>query len=309
MRLGIIDLDTSHPENWIPIERQLGCDIVGLFDGGSIHPRSYVEQFAKRFEIPRVYDNLDSMARDVDGVVIHGCDWDTHIAKATPFIKRNKSVLLDKPLAGNVADLQQINQWAQQGARITGGSSLRFCQEIRDYFAQPVEKRGTPHTVICGCAVDDFNYGIHAYSLLSGILGAGIQNVRHLGAGPQRRIQINWSDGRMGLLVIGKSATWLPFYVTIVTERTVTQIQIDAARLYRSMLDATLPWLAGETAKSSVSMQDLIESELAALAALRSWKNADAIVPIASLSPADTGYDGAAFAAEYRAGKYPSAKP
>ena len=28
MRIGIVDLDTSHPQNWIPIEREMGHDIV-----------------------------------------------------------------------------------------------------------------------------------------------------------------------------------------------------------------------------------------------------------------------------------------
>lgn len=26
MRIGLVDLDTSHPENWIPLERELGHD-------------------------------------------------------------------------------------------------------------------------------------------------------------------------------------------------------------------------------------------------------------------------------------------
>ena len=38
MRIGIVDLDTSHPANWIPIERELGHEIVGVFDSGDVHP-------------------------------------------------------------------------------------------------------------------------------------------------------------------------------------------------------------------------------------------------------------------------------
>ena len=39
MRIGIVDLDTSHPQNWIPLERELGHDVVGIWDGGAVHPR------------------------------------------------------------------------------------------------------------------------------------------------------------------------------------------------------------------------------------------------------------------------------
>ncbi|MGC8784088.1 MAG: hypothetical protein ACP5RN_06855 [Armatimonadota bacterium] len=30
MRIGIVDLDTSHPPSWIPIERELGHEIAGV---------------------------------------------------------------------------------------------------------------------------------------------------------------------------------------------------------------------------------------------------------------------------------------
>ena len=49
-----------------------------------------------------------------------------------------------------------------------------------------------------GCAVDDFNYGIHAYSFVSELMGPGIQSVRHLGKSVQRRLEIRWRNGPTG---------------------------------------------------------------------------------------------------------------
>ena len=34
MRIGSVDLDTSHPQNWIPLERELGHEVTGIWDGG-----------------------------------------------------------------------------------------------------------------------------------------------------------------------------------------------------------------------------------------------------------------------------------
>ncbi|MCS6831816.1 MAG: Gfo/Idh/MocA family oxidoreductase, partial [bacterium] len=211
MRIGIVDLDTSHPPSWIPIERELGHEIVGVWDGGSVHPPGYAERFATEQGVPRVYRSLEEMAGDVDCAIIHGCDWDTHIARARPFVQAGKAVLIDKPLAGKLRDLQQIVQWAHQGARITGGSSLRFCYETQRWLALSTEERGAPDTVICGCAVDEFNYGIHAYAMLAGIMGGGAHNVQHLGKGVQRRVAIRWMDGRVGIVVIGATEKWMPF--------------------------------------------------------------------------------------------------
>ena len=42
MKIGVVDLDTSHPQNWIPIERDLGHEVAGIWDGGAVHPPGYV---------------------------------------------------------------------------------------------------------------------------------------------------------------------------------------------------------------------------------------------------------------------------
>ncbi len=304
MKIGIVDLDTSHPQNWIPILRQLGHDVVGVWDGGSVHPPTYVQKFAADHGVPQVYATLTELAAVADCAIIHGCDWDTHIAKARPFVEAGKAVLLDKPVAGNLRDLQQLRQWVQEGARISGGSSLRFAVETQAWLAQPVAERGTPHTVLCGCAVDEFNYGIHAYAMLSGILGGGMRTVRHLSEGGQRRILVQWADGRSGILVIGATAKWMPFYTTIITERTVTHFQADNSKLYQALLEATLPYLAGETATPPQPVDTWLEPELCALAARQSWLNRDQAVALADLALDDVGYDGKIFAEGYRKAKY-----
>lgn len=305
MKIGHVDLDTSHPAAWIPIERQLGHEIVGVWDGGSVHPDDYAGRFAAEHKIPRVFSSLNEMASAVDCAIIHSCDWDTHVAKARPFIDAGKSVLIDKPLAGCLRDLRQFQAWTDQGARIAGGSSLRFSFDVQAWLARPQNERGTPHTVFCGGAMDEFNYGIHAYSLIIGIMGAGLQSVRHLGAGVQRRIVARWKDGRMGFLAMGKQDRAFPFFSTIVTEKEVTQLHLDASRLYQALLEASLPFLAGQANTPPIPMDQLIEPELAALAAQHSWLHNDEEVRLDQFQSTDAGYDGTAFAFEYRNMKYP----
>jgi len=306
VKIGIVDLDTSHPAAWIPIEREPGHEIVGVWDGGSVHPAGYPEQFAKEHGIPRVYGALTDMAADVDCAIIHGCDWDTHLTKARPFLDAGKAVLLDKPMAGNAADIAELQRLAAAGARITGGSSLRFCNEVTAFLATPEKERGVPHTVFCGCGVDEFNYGIHAYSMLSGLLGPGIVSVRHLGGTGQRHIQMTWADGRTGVIAIGKTDAWLPFYATVVTERAVHQFTADTRDLYRGLLRVALPYLGGNS-PAPVAMDDLVECELCALAAKLSWENGDREVTLAEARGSVASYNGAEFAVGYRRQRYPNA--
>src|SRR5437868_5871406 len=124
MKIGLVDLDTSHARCWIPIERELGHEIVGVWAGSSVHPAGFADNFAAEQRIARVYPCLTDMVADVDCAIIHSCDWDTHVAKARPFIEAGKAVLIDKPIAGNARDLRQFEAWAQQGARLSGGSAL-----------------------------------------------------------------------------------------------------------------------------------------------------------------------------------------
>lgn len=305
MKIGIVDLDTSHPANWVPIERDLGHEVVGVFDGGAIHPPGYAAKFAAEHKIPRVFDSIESMVSHIDCAIIHSCNWDTHIEKARPFVASGKSVLIDKPIAGNLRDLKQLQSWAASGARITGGSSLRFCYETRNWLSKPLAERGAPHTVFCGCGVDEFNYGIHAHSMLAGIIGCGAQSVRSLGVGPQRRVQIRYADGRCGIVLVGQAAAWLPFYANIVTERSAAQYIADAGKLYRALLEAALPYLAGQTDAPPMSPKDWIEPELCALAAQKSWLNGDREIALSEVGDGDS-YDGAAFAEFYRKSRYPN---
>jgi hypothetical protein len=265
-----------------------------------VHPPEYVRDFAQKHQLPKVYESLEEMAGEVDCAALHSCNWDTRVERAKPFVKAGKALLLDKPMAGKPSDLRQFLEWEAQGIRLTGGSSLRFCCETQEWLAR--SERGAPHTVVCGCGVDEFNYGIHAYSLLVGLMGAGAQSVRHWGEGGQRRVQVSWADGRMGLLVIGAVSRWLPFHATVITDREVSQFQVDTSRLYRALLEKILPYLEGRAAQPPAPLREMMEPELWALAARRSWLEGDREVSLDELG--EDGYDGAAFGRFYREQKY-----
>jgi len=53
MKIGIVDLDTSHPQNWIPIERELGHEVVGLWDRAVPTLNDYAPPYEKFSESRR----------------------------------------------------------------------------------------------------------------------------------------------------------------------------------------------------------------------------------------------------------------
>jgi Oxidoreductase family, NAD-binding Rossmann fold len=300
LKIGLVDLDTSHPASFTPILRDLGHQVVGVFESGTVWPAGYAEAFAAEHAIPKIFEDLAAMAEAVDVAIIHTCDWDLHVARCAPFVAAGKGVLIDKPLVGHLADAQKLLDWAAGGARIFGGSALRWAPEIHDLLAEPESRRGRIHTVFAGCGVDEFNYGVHAYAVLSGLLGTGASSARYLGLSRQKEIRVTWPDGRSGFLLVGPQPGYLPFYATVVSDQGVRYLEIDANRVYRAMLTRALPYLGGEVETPPLALAELLQPELLALAALRSSQEHSAEIFLSNLSLADPGYDGARFAAEYR---------
>ena len=308
LRIGHVDLDTSHPQSWIPIEREMGHVVAGVFDHGDVHPAGYAERFAAEREIPKVYGSLEEMADDVDLAIIHSCNWDRHIERARPFIEAGKAVLIDKPMVAKLSDLYTLLEWEKRGARVTGGSSLYYAEEVQAFFAQPPEERGEARFVYAGCGVDEFNYGIHAYSLAHVLMGEGAESARWMGTcDRQIQVEANWPGGRRAVIAVGKAAAYLPFYATVVTERRVHHIQVNNRNLYRALLSKVLPYLAGE-APAPYPLARLLEVERLAMAAEISRQRHGARIALDALPLEAPGYDGAAFAAEYRLSKLQPAR-
>lgn len=303
-KIGLVGLCTSHPDAWVPqirdmhTTKQIDAEVVAAWDSGETRPAGFAREFCARHAIPHPVERLEELLDLVDGVIVHTTNWDRHIEQARPFVEAGKSVYLDKPVAGNLRDLAVVMDWMKPGRRVTGGSVLRYCREVAEYLAVPVEQRGRIHTAYTAIGVDDFNYGIHAYALVSALLGPGIRAVRYLGSSGAKQLMIEWHTGEIALLTIGP-AQWLPFTITAVSDRAVKQIETDNNRIYRSMLDAVMPYFTGRSDTPPIPPEVFLEPELAALAARMSWQNNGEKIFLSDLRLDDPGYDGTAFAREY----------
>ena len=311
-RIGLVGLCTSHPSSWIPIIRTcveegvFDAEIVAAWDSGETRPAGYAKEYCKEMNIPHAVENLSDMLDMVDGVIVHTTNWDKHMEQAKMFVEAGKAVYIDKPIAGNLRDLNQYLDWLKQGYRVTGGSVLRYFKPSTDFLAIPEEERGKVYTAYTVTGVDDFNYGIHGYAILSSIMGPGIVSARYLGSSNQKQIMLKWKDGRVGLLTVGNSQ-WLPFTMTVVTDKKVVQLKTEEI-VYNAMIRQVMPYFTGKTDTPPVPSAELIEPELAAIAARTSWLNHGQEVFLSDLREDDPGYDGTQFAREYLRARLQPAK-
>jgi hypothetical protein len=300
-KLGIVDLDSSHPQAWLPILRSMGFDITSVFDGGSVRNKEYPYTFANKYGIPLIFQSLEEMAisENVEMVMIHSCNWDLHVSRALPFINLRKPIFIDKPIAGNVRDLATLASWVTSGCRITGGSALRYCREVSEEHSFSTE-HGPIRSAMIGCGIDDFYYGIHAYALACGLMGRELLAVRHLDRRLGRhQIDMQWSEDRFVSLVVG-TTNWLPFFATVIYSDLVRHIQVNTADLYHTLLAVTLPFLSGLEPHPPIPFTDLIIPEQAALAARLSFLQEGRWVSLQEIDMCDVGYDGDAFARAYQ---------
>lgn len=308
MKIGFVDLDTSHPGRYLPILHGLGHEVIGVYDSGDVHPDGYAVDFALQHGVSHVFHSLEEMAERVDVAFVMGCNWDRHVERLRPFVECGKAVFLDKPIAGRASDLAILQQWVDSGARLTGGSGLRYVEETAAFFAMKHEERGELHTLFCGCAVDEFNYGIHAFAHALGYLSAPIRAVRFLGQGGQRLAEIVCENKSRALVSFGSQTASLPFHASLVTDRKVFHTIVDNTRIYDSALAAVIPYLTGVTEEPPIAFSKLIEAEKCALLTLASERADGAWVEMDHDLDDSVSFDGEKFCSSYRLSRYPASR-
>ncbi len=303
-KIGLVGLCTSHPDSWVPVMRDLAkegiadIEVFACWDSGETRPEGFAREFAAKYNIPHTPETLEEMLPMVDGVIVHTTNWDKHLEQARIFVEADKAVYLDKPIAGNLAEINQVLDWIKMGKRVTGGSVLRYCREVLDCVKTVKDAGDTIYTAYSAVGVDDYNYGIHGYATLIAAMGPDVLSVQYIGSSNQKQILIKFKGGRVGILTVGKTK-WMPFTLTVVTGSRPIQIAANGGMLYRAMLEKVMPYFSGKTDEVPLSAESLVMPELTALAAKQSWLNNGAEVFISDIAK-DTSYDGTQFAIEYR---------
>ena len=310
LKIGIVDLDTSHPGRWVPILQEWDdVAVVACWDGGSVRPPGYAQQFADEHNIPAAVPALADMIPLVDVVFVQSCNWDLHLERVEPFVEAGKGVYIDKPLAGNVADLLQLKDWVTQGADIIGGSSLRCCEEVKRIHAQT--EGSDLYTIFASGPNDFFNYGIHVVEMVQGVSGLSGRSpavaVTHLGSHHSERLLVDYQSGLQVLLELQAAAGFFlsvsagngHWSATIQSDfyRALLQDVVAHFRATRRLLPRT-----GRMGQFPADIDLLSEAVMILLAGQKSMRRGRLTpVFIDEIAVDAPGFDGDLFTAHYRA--------
>ena len=220
-KVGIIGLDTSHvvafttvfnkgPKNPADAAKYAGFRVTHAFAQGSRD----IEESTKR--VPEyteklkgmgveIVDSIEKLCAQVDFVMLESNDGRVHLEQVLPVLKAGKTVFIDKPIAGSLADVIRIQEAAKKaGVVYFCSSSLRFAASTQAVAQGSIGKVKTAYTTSPASLEphhpDLYWYGIHGCESLYAAMGTGCISVkRDKSAAGMIQVTGNWGDGRVGI--------------------------------------------------------------------------------------------------------------
>ena len=303
IRVGMVDLDTSHCELFAPLVNATDdLRVTAVWDGGAVHPAGRAARFAAEYGIPQVCANLDEVVAGVDVGMVMGQDWDLHVERARPFLEAGKPVFIDKPIVGRMADVAALIELSERtGVPVMGGSSLRYAPGL-DGLRRLVDA-GEVVSAFASGPHDRFNYGTHAAGMVGGVFGPGMRAVRHLASGATELHLVEHVSGARIVLQLGTPDGWdYSFFIAVTTRAGVHSVNLPLDDALSDVLNQALLEAFARFARGGpppVPLGELLEEVTLPIAAAEARRTGRR-VELASLPPG-AGFDGAAFTRQYAA--------
>ena len=213
-RIGMIGLDTSHVTAFTKLindpAKNYGCRVVAGYPGGSPdipssadRVQGYTKQLQDEFGV-EIVDSIEELCRKVDGVLLESVDGRPHFEQVKPVIAAKKPVFIDKPMAGNLADVFEIFRLAKENnVPCWSSSSLRFCPGIIGMRSSDKIGEVLGCDAFSPCSLEEHHpdlywYGVHGVEILFAIMGQGCETVRRVQTRDYEFVVGLWKGGRIG---------------------------------------------------------------------------------------------------------------
>lgn len=307
IRIGVVNIDVSHPLAFSQILRQEDrARYVAVYNDG-FRSDEEVDAFIRKRGLKCRCATVEELAEKCDIGFIQGCNWNKHLDYVEPFMKRGKPVFIDKPMVGSMKDIRRLEALMQQGLKVVGCSSLRYADELTAFLAIPEKERGKVLNIMGTCGVDEFNYAIHVVESIGALVQKPV-SVRFDGAGEvdgkrAESYTVRFENG-VTATYLTVTGMWLPCNFLVTTTKQVYNINVDAGKVYKALLDRICDQL--ETGESGLSpISDILDSVKIMLAGRLSRERGGETVRIDEIPEDDPGYDGDAFERGYAASAAP----
>lgn len=307
-KIGAITLDTSHPLAFAEILRDNPRGRYTAVYNDGFRERDELEAFAKRFNL-KICGTLEELIECVDIGFIHNCNWDKHLAVVETFAKAGKPVFVDKPIAGNVQDLNRFLELDRSGAEIVGTSAMRYHPDVDRIRREVTEAGGQIIHMDAAIGMGEFDYAIHAVETICGLIQDKPLSCQWIGAGTAaghscHSYFIRFAGGATAIFhhlpnKYVESQIMVLSAGGNVTNRHDCSLVLGPGG-YEAMLERVLDVLDGNR-NCMASVENMIDAVTILLAGKASRNMGGIEVSLDSSAVAAVGYDGNAFEESYAA--------
>lgn len=275
--VGIVGLDTSHPEAFASIvEGRDDTDVTAVWDSGIVRDDEYARDFCERFGAT-LYQRPEEMIDAVDGAMILTVDWDLHCDLAEPFLRNGVPTLVDKPIVGRFQDIDRLEK-VRGSTPIFGGSSVPYHPTI-----EPLLGHATNQALYCVGYDDPFYYGGHLIDTVRRIVGANWTSVEPSGQ-PGLSVDIVFEDDTFATVRFDGSDAKDFVFLSVGNDANTATIGSDSEErqtMYESYLDAYLRTIGGSNDES----ERVVDSAKLLLAVHASLATRQPVTPESSTLP------------------------
>jgi len=285
IRLGIVALESTHVDafcrifNSDPSEptRLEGAAVVALCDQDNDPAR--VAELQHEWKIEVVVSRPSDLLGMVDAALICARDGSRHLEQAEPFLEEGLPVFVDKPMALDLDDANEMIGLAlDHGAPLMSASGLRYADELTAAL-EALGDEEVVHASLVGPG-ELFFYGIHLTDMLSAIMGPGVQAVANVGEVEFDLMAVSFGDGRSASLQLLREAHARHHGELLTADGSVC-FEIQAHTFYNRLMQRFLAMV--ETGEPPISYEEMLEALAVLVAAGRSQRQGGRAVRLAEL--------------------------
>jgi len=304
LRLGMIELDTSHSDTLGRVFAGVeGAELTAVINRGLVYGADRTDKFVKDYKVKHVCSTVEQMVPLVDAALVIGCNWETHVTDAEPFIKAGKPVFIDKPCVGTEADARRLLELQlKYKTPVFGGSIYRYSENLQE-FKENYQSRSdkvalTVYGKINSHSRNDMHdliyYGIHGVEAMQEVVGPGAVSVNYLDFYRKEHIiHIRYEDRPPVILMLGYALTGPR--LSLLADKGIEHLIPLSGNGYQKMLAAMAQSLSSGRADRPIYEQ--VEACRILIAAKKS-RTLGRAVYLDALEEED-GFDGKAFGLEY----------
>lgn len=241
--IGILGLDTSHAEKFTEIvTRRSDATISAVWDGGEVRDETYVTAFCNEYDTI-THDRPEALIERVDAAMVLTVDWDRHAPLAERCFDAGVPMLIDKPIAGSIEDIETIRRRAGDSTPVFGGSAVPYHPSLSE-----MRRSDGRHDLFVAGYNSPFYYGVHLTDTVRTICGADWRRIEP--AVHNAAVTVAFADGSNATLRFDgpteDAAFGLLDVSTTVRTASIEGNETAFQRMYEPYIDAFLETVRGE---------------------------------------------------------------